>query len=163
MSSESSYSNKDLQITLGFLRFNRSTFFLGLILLLGIALRVYDLGNESYWIDEMSTVLEGQQSVPEILFSGRLDQPPAYYLPFHFWIQIFGTNEVGTRSFAVLTGIGAIGLLYMIGQRLFGKEVGLLSAFLMTIAEFQIYHSQSARFYSFFEFMTLLSFLLFTK
>src|SRR5574337_1788878 len=78
------------------------------ILILGTGLRVYNLGKEGYWGDEIYTILEGKQSIPQLLSSGRLDQPPAFYIPFHFWIQAFGTAEASTRSFSVLTGIGSL-------------------------------------------------------
>jgi len=133
----------------------------GAIVFLGFVLRIYDLGSESYWIDEMSTVIEGQQSIHQLLTSGRLDQPPAYYFPFHWWLQTFGTSEISTRSFSVLAGVGSIILLYWIGKELFGKEVGLLSALLMAVSDFQIFFSQEARFYSFFEFAALFSFVFF--
>lgn len=134
---------------------------LGVILGLAIILRFYNLGTESYWIDEMSTVVEGQESLPQLLSSGRLDQPPAYYLLFHFWIKVLGTEEVSTRAFSVIAGLIAIFLLFLIGSKLFGKDVGLISAFLMAISEYQIYYSQQARFYSYFELTVLLSFLFF--
>ncbi len=138
-----------------------SIWWLILILVLGLALRFYELGTESYWIDEMSTVLEGQQSIPRILSSGRLDQPPGYYLPFHFWEKIFGPGEVATRSFSALIGIASIFLLFLVGRLLFGEAVGLMSAFFMAISQLQVYHSQIARFYGFFQFTALLSFLFF--
>lgn len=139
----------------------RWLFAIGLILLLGAFLRLYDLNAESYWSDEMYTVYEVQQTIPQVISSGRLDQPPGYYIPFHFWVQIFGLDETGTRSFSALAGFGSIFIIYLAGRELFGREVGLLSAFLMAISEFQIYYSQTARFYSLFEFTTLLSFLFF--
>jgi mannosyltransferase len=132
-----------------------------LILILGLsaALRFFNLGTESYWIDEMCTVIEAQQSIHQLIMSGRLDQPLAYYLPLHFWVQIFGTTEPSMRSFSALAGIGSIVLVYLIGRKLSGEGVGLLSAFLMAISGFQIYYSQESRYYSFFELATLLSFL----
>lgn len=128
------------------------------ILILGTGLRVYNLGKESYWGDEIYTILEGKQSIPQLLSSGRLDQPPAFYIPFHFWIQAFGTAEASTRSFSVLTGIGSLLLIYLIGRSLFHKNIGLISAFLLAISVFQITYSQETRFYGFFEFMVLLSY-----
>jgi mannosyltransferase len=161
MSEESFNLNKSLRNNLGFQKHLTPVVLLGLILLLGTALRFYDLGTESYTSDEMYTVVEAQQSVYQLITSGRLDQPPAYYLPLLLWVKIFGTNEVSTRSFSALAGIGSIILVYWIGRELFDKRVGLLSAFLMAISGFQIDYSQTARFYSFFEFTTLLSFLFF--
>ena len=161
MSRESLPLNTNADSTFRFQNYLTAAVLLGLILLLGTALRFYDLGTESYWIDEMSTVIEAQQSIPQMIASGRLDQPPAYYLPFHLWIHIFGTSEASTRSFSALFGIGSILIIYWIGRELFGKPVGLLSAFLMAISGFQIYYSQIARFYSYFQFMVMVSFLFF--
>jgi mannosyltransferase len=158
---ESILPNKNLRQGSGSQRYLAPMAFLGLILLLGAGLRFYDLGTESYWIDEVDTVFESQQSIPQLFASGRLDQPPAYYVPFHFWVRFFGTAEVSTRSFSALVGIGSILLIYIVGRELFGKSAGLLSAFLMAISEFQISFSQETRFYCLFESMTLLSFLFF--
>ena len=129
------------------------------ILIVGALLRFYQIGTESYWIDEMYTVVEGQQSVSQLLQSGRLDQPPAYYLPFRIWIQLFSASEVSTRSFSAIIGLVCVAFVYWIGKELFSTEAGLLSAFLMAISEFQIMYSQQARYYTFFELMTILSFL----
>jgi mannosyltransferase len=137
------------------------TIILIVILIFGIALRFYDLGAENYWNDEMYTVIEGQQTFPQLLNAGRLDQPLAYYIPFLLWERIFGTSEVATRSFSALAGIGSILLIYLVGRELFNKPIGLLGSFFMAISEFQITYSQTARFYCFFELMTLLSFLFF--
>ncbi len=150
---------KDLRIGYLWIKDHRLAVLLGLILFLGAVLRFYDLGAESYWVDEMYTVIESQQSVQQLLSSGRLDQPPGYYLPFHAWVQIFGTAELSTRSFSALTGIGSLILIYLIGQRLFGAEVGIISVLLMAISDFQITYSQETRFYTFFQLTTLFSFL----
>jgi uncharacterized membrane protein len=150
-----------LRVDSGFGKFMNSNVMLGLILLLGAALRFYDLGAESYWIDEISTIIEGQQNLQQLFTSGKLNQPPAYYLPFHFWLQIFGDTEVSTRSFSVLFGLASVFLTYVVGKELFDEKIGLLGALLMAVSEFQIYHSQTTRFYSFFEFTVLLSFLFF--
>jgi mannosyltransferase len=138
--------------------FNPGVLF-GLVLLLGAGLRIYDLGTESYWVDEMYTIIEGQQSIPQMIASGRLDQPPGFYIPFHFWLQAFGAGEINTRSFSVVAGILSILIIYIIGRKLFNNQVGLIAAFLMAISAFQIYYSQTTRFYMFFELMALCSFL----
>ena len=161
MSERLFFSNEISKGTNWFKRRLNSTVFLWLILLFGAVLRIYDLGGESYVSDEMYTVIEAQQSVHQMLTSGRLDQPPAYYLPLILWAKIFGLNEVSTRSFSVLTGLGSIVLVYLVGRELFDKRVGLVGAFLMAISGIQIYYSQTARYYSFFELATLLSFLFF--
>ena len=133
----------------------------GFILILGIGLRFYDLGTESFWLDEVATTIEAQQSIQELLMSGRMDQPPAYYVLMHFWVQIFGISEGSLRSFSALAGVGSIILIFLVGRKIYGIEIGLLSAFFLAISDFQILFSQEARNYSFFEFTALLSFLFF--
>jgi uncharacterized membrane protein len=161
MSKESFRFNKILSTKSKFQGYLTTEVLLGIILLLGVGLRFYELGAKSYWNDEMYSLIEGQQSIFQLIMSGKLDQPLAYYIPFHLWLQIFGVAEVSTRAFSVLAGIGSIILIYLIGRELFGKPVGLLGAFLMAITEFQIHYSQITRFYSYFEFMALLSYLYF--
>jgi uncharacterized membrane protein len=153
--------NSSVQNRPGIKRLLTPAILLGLILLIGSILRLYDIGGESYWIDETFNLIEGQQSIHQLLTSGRLDQPPAYFIPFHYWEQAFGTSEVSTRSFSALAGIISIIIVYLIGQELFNKPIGLLSAFLIAISEFQIQYSQYAHFYSYFEMMSLLSILFF--
>ena len=150
--------NDNLQKFPGLSRTLHPYILLGLILLLGAFLRFYDLGAESYWFDEMGSLIESQQSIHQLFTVGRLDNPPAYYVPFIYWVKAFGTNEASVRSFSALIGVISILFMYLIGRELFGQTVGLLSAFLMATSVFYIYHSQSARYYSYFGFITLLSF-----
>jgi mannosyltransferase len=161
MSKDPFLLNKGIRNGFGIQKHFSSGVLLGIILFLGIILRFYDLGAENYYGDEMYTVIEAQQSVHQLLTSGRLDQPPTYYLPLLLWVKIFGTTEVSTRSFSALAGVGSIILIYLIGRELFGKRIGLLSAFLMATSVYQIQVSQIARYYSLYEFTILLSFLFF--
>jgi mannosyltransferase len=161
MSQGLSFSDGGPRIVRRFLKDNSSIVWLGIILILAVSLRIYNLGTESYWVDEIFSLIDGRQPLYQLFGSGRADEPPAYYLPFHFWMQIFGTSEAATRSFSVIAGICSIVLLYLIGRELFGNEVGLLGAFFMTISLNQIYYSQEARFYGYYQFTTLLSFLFF--
>lgn len=134
-----------------------------LIILLATGLRFYDLGKESYWIDEIATVTMVEEGWQQSLVSGNWDRPPIYMVITQFWIERFGTGEVSTRSLSTVFGIAAIPLVYLLALELFGRRVGLLSALLMAVSEFQIFYSQETRYYSLFELSTLLSFLLFLR
>ncbi|MGH7801414.1 MAG: glycosyltransferase family 39 protein [Thermodesulfobacteriota bacterium] len=118
-------------------------------------MRFYDLGGESYWYDEVIMVRVAQEDIWSILEGGR---PPLYIVLAHFWIKLFGTSEVATRSLSALAGVLSIPLMYAVGRRLFDMRIGLISAFLMAISQFQIYYSQDFRYYSLFALMTLFSF-----
>lgn len=130
-------------------------FLLVFIILLAAALRFYDLGGESYWYDEVIMLRVAQDNILTIIEGGR---PPIYIILAHFWIKLFGTEEVATRSLSAIFGVASIPLIYLIGKELFDRKVGLISAFLMAISQFQIYYSQDIRYYSLFVLMTLVSY-----
>jgi 4-amino-4-deoxy-L-arabinose transferase-like glycosyltransferase len=163
MSRASLFLNKGLRNGPGFQKYLGSTVLLGLVLLLGITLRFYNLGTESYWLDEVYTVHMAQRNVDQLLAVRELNWPPAYYVLIHFWVRLFGTTETATRSLSVLAGIASIAIIYFLGRELFEKRVGLLGALLMAISEFQIYYSQETRFYSLFALTTLLSIFFYIK
>jgi mannosyltransferase len=131
---------------------------LGIVVMVGAVLRFYDLGAESYWFDEIVTVYVVQGRVDPLIV-GQWYVTPTYRFLIHFWINVFGTTEAATRSLSALCGIVSIVLIYILGRKLFEKKIGVLSALLMAISEFQIHFSQEARFYAVFELTTLLSFL----
>lgn len=129
---------------------------LGAVLALGATLRLYDLGGESYWLDEVIMLRAAEGDVGSILGGTR---PPVYVLLTHFWIQFFGTSEASTRLLPALFGTLSVLLTYMVGRELFGKRVGLVAALLMSLSAFQVYYSQEIRYYSLFVMCALLSYL----
>ena len=137
---------------------NKRWFWLTVIVLLAAILRFYDLGGESYWFDEVIMLDVAKQDLWTILQGSR---PQIYVILAHFWLEVFGTSEVATRSLSALAGVISIPLMYAVGKQIFDNKVGLISAFLMAISQFQIYYSQDFRYYSFFTLMTLCSFYFF--
>jgi len=133
-------------------------FLIILMMILAALLRFYDLGGESYWFDEVIMVHVAQGDLSSILHGGR---PPVYVLLAYFWIKLFGTSEEATRSLSALAGVISIPIIYLIGNQLFNRRVGIISAFLMAISQLQIYYSQDFRYYSLFVLITLLSFYFF--
>ncbi|MEA2575654.1 MAG: mannosyltransferase, partial [Chloroflexia bacterium] len=128
---------------------------MGIVLVMGAALRLYDLGAESYWLDEVIMLRAAGGDIGSILASAR---PPVYVLLTHFWIGFFGTSEASTRLLPAIFGVLSILLTYRIGHDLFGKRVGLMAALLVSLSAFQIYYSQETRYYSLFVLCALLSY-----
>ena len=131
---------------------------LGSIIILSAILRFYDLGGESYWYDEIIMVRVAQDNIWTIIEGAR---PPLYIILAHFWIKLFGAEEVATRSLSAIFGVASIPVIYLLGRELFNRRVGLIGAFLMAVSQFQIYYSQDFRYYSLFVLTTLLSFYFF--
>jgi mannosyltransferase len=145
-------------------QYTSSAVLLGLIIILGATLRFYDLGTESYWFDEIYSLHSAQESlawhIKSIISVGNA---PIYPILSHFWMNAFGSSETAFRSLSALAGIGCIVVMYLVARELFGRKVALVSAFLMSISEFQIYYSQEARYYSVFLLVTLFSFFYFIR
>ncbi len=130
-----------------------------LILLLGLSLRVYNLGNESYWMDEAFSVHHaGLSDLSSLSYNVAMTEaaPMGYYVLIHYWINIFGNTEFMVRMLSVLFGVLSIVFLYLLVNLFFDLKVALLAAFLMSISMEQVLFSQEARIYSLFTSLVLL-------
>jgi 4-amino-4-deoxy-L-arabinose transferase-like glycosyltransferase len=133
------------------------------ILVLALALRVYDLGGESVWIDEGFSIRVAQLPLPELFQATRYDiHPPLYYVLLHFWIGWFGHSEAAVRAPSVVWGVLGVWALERLGRRLFGPSTGLIAALLLAVSPFHVHYSQEARAYAqnlFFSLLSLTAFL----
>jgi 4-amino-4-deoxy-L-arabinose transferase-like glycosyltransferase len=150
------------QSTIGqWIKENKAILVLALVILLGAFLRIYDLGAESFWNDEVSSIYESTLSMMEI--SARSNHPPLYFILLGWWINLWGTGEIATRSLSVIFGILAIFITYLVGKELLGQKAGLIASFIAAISQFYIYFSQEVRSYSLLLLLSLLSYLFFIK
>ena len=146
------------------LRRRRSLALMCLVLLLGAALRFYDLGAESYWRDEIMTLrvsAEGARAIlADFLRSGR---PPLHYLTISLWTSVCGTTEFATRSLSAFAGVASIAIIYATGRSLFSRRVAVVSSTLLALSEFQVLYAQEARYYALFLALALVSFYLYVR
>lgn len=49
-------------------------------------------------------------------------------------MAIFGPTAFGVRSLSLLSGIGIIFLMYLLGKRLFNEKIGLIASFLTSVS-----------------------------
>jgi mannosyltransferase len=122
-------------------------FFLIAIILLGTGLRLYHLGYEDLWVDEIYTIHTAQIPLSAVTISNLEPRDFLHFvydfLIMHFWLKL-GTNPGIVRLFSALVGIGTILLLYLIGKKLFDSYIGLLSALFLALSSYHIYYSQEA-------------------
>lgn len=134
-----------------------------LILILGLALRLVNLGIEPYWGDEIANlgiVQRYNHNLHGIVEYFRLVDvaPPLYSLMLSFWTGWFGFGEFAVRSLSVLFGLAVIFLAYWAGKIIFkNKKAGLFAALITAVLPMQIEFSQEARPYIFFCFFGLLA------
>lgn len=147
-------------------RVDRHRLALAVVLLVGSALRLYALGAESLWVDEIITLrFVTDYGFPELLWVVPANQPhlPLYYLFLDGWIAIAGTTETALRFPSAVFGILSLPLLYLVGRRLFDRETGLIATVVLALSPFHLYYAQETRMYSLLTATTLLSFLCFLR
>ena len=133
------------------------------ILFLAIFLRVYRIGAEDFWVDEIGHI----QAASEMNILAVLDQvrihkgaAPLDYWILHVYYQILNpSGEALYRLPYAFYGTLAVISTFLLGRRIYGQGVGLLSAFLLSISPFHIRYSQEVRFYSLSILLSLISFL----
>jgi len=123
--------------------------FLILLTVVGLFLRLYNLGFNSLWLDEASTYGFASQSLPEIwrATAGGEFNPPLFHWVEHIML-IFGKNEIVLRIIPALLGVFTIPLVYLIGKEFIDRNVGIIAAAAFAVSPFLIYYSQEARAYS---------------
>jgi uncharacterized membrane protein len=143
--------------------FCKSGTILLLILILGFALRLVNLGTEPYWGDEtydLGVIQQYQHSASGIIeyFRSADISPPLYGLILNYWTGWFGFGEFIVRLLSVLFGLAVIFLAYLAGKIIFkNKNAGLFAALITAVLPMQIEFSQEARPYIFFCFFGLLA------
>ena len=119
-----------------------------LIVLAGVALRVYHLDAQSFWYDEGNSARIAERSLQLIIAGAAGDiHPPLYYIVLHYWRALFGETEFALRMLSVLCGVGLVIFTYLLARRFFNPRVGLIAAALVACSPFAVYYSQEARMY----------------
>src|SRR5215203_5068983 len=135
------------------------TLALATIFLAGFVLRLYGLGSESLWFDEIWSFRTARMEPLQILFSTPRDNnPPLYYLILHYWMLIAGDSEFIVRLPSAIAGALAIPVIYGIGSMLVSRSTGLIAALILSLSAYHLRYSQEARAYSLMVFLGLASF-----
>ena len=117
--------------------------------LIGFFLRFYHLGYNSIWLDEATTFYQAKTSFLDIWQTSVTGEfhPPLFDWITHIMLT-FGQSEVILRLVPAVLGVLAIPVFYLIGKEYRDKNVGIISAALLTFSYFGIFYSQEARAYS---------------
>lgn len=144
--------------------FDRKTILLLSIIAVGLFLRVYNLEEESFWVDEGYTVVVSGLDVTSIIEeAGKDSHPPLYHLILHFWIGFFGDSEYAARSLSVILGTLSVFMTYKVGSSVFDDKLGLLGSLIIGLSVFHIEYSQEARNYSLMVLLALCSYYYFIR
>jgi mannosyltransferase len=128
------------------------------IMVVGIALRIYQLGFQPIACDELYTLDISRMGFIEGFLYVMVNDtnPPLYYLFTHLFYP-------GIRYASVLFGILTIPVIYFLGKEYRDIQMGLLSAGIVAILYPMIYYSQYARAYAMMTFVMILFFIQFLR
>ena len=116
---------------------------LSVVVLFGAALRFWNLGQWSFWIDEVFTVRDAQSLSFE---SWRNIPNPIPYLAVKLSISLAGSSEWGSRLIPCLIGIISIAAVFGLGRTLFNWQIGLLSGAFVACSSWHLFWTQNARY-----------------
>lgn len=128
-----------------------------LLILIGAAPRLINLGSEHLWFDEAFQWLVSQPKTD--LWKAIIGDthPPLWGLIQAFNLQLFGGSEWTFRLPSAVAGIASILMIYQVALALkLGKRAALTSGMIAALMPGLIYFSQDARPYSFLLFLVLL-------
>ena len=116
---------------------------LSVVVLFGAALRFWNLGQWSFWIDEVFTVRDAQSLSFE---SWRNIPNPIPYLAVKLSISLAGSSEWGGRLIPCLIGIISIPAVFGLGRTLFNWQIGLLGSAFVACSSWHLFWAQNARY-----------------
>ena len=127
--------------------------------LAAFAWRVYHLGYQSLWRDEVDAIRFARWPLPQLLatFARPGWNGPLYFFLLRHWMALAGDGEFAVRFFSLLFGVLTVPLAYALGRKLLSPRVGLLAGLLAAFSPYLVWYSQEAKMYSLVTFLTLLS------
>jgi Dolichyl-phosphate-mannose-protein mannosyltransferase len=139
-----------------------------LIMFLGLGLRYHDLGYMSFDHDEMGQIAKSKGifslGFPYTMAAGEVRWTTTYEAipyPLALFGFLFGYSEWSMRLPACLMGTLCIGVIGLMGRRLFDWRIGLFAAFVYACLPLNIRWAQNAFYLSQCQLMAMLTYWLF--
>jgi uncharacterized membrane protein len=134
------------------------------VVVAGFLLRFLNLGANSLWLDEASTLGFARKTLVDIwgtLAAGEFN-PPLFYWMEHLMLT-FGESEAVLRLVPALLGSLTVVVMYFVAREVLDRPSSLVAAALLAFSPFHIYYSQEARAYAPMLFFFALALLFFLK
>src|SRR3977135_3332065 len=119
----------------GWLTPERSLWLLAGIVVLGAAIPLSTLDQQSFWLDEATTWGVVSHGLGHVLSTAPKTEstPPLYYVLVWLLSRVFGTGDVGPRACSALCGTLTIPIMWALGRRLASERIGLVAALLTAV------------------------------
>ena len=141
---------------------------LWLLIVAGLAIRLFGLNSQSYWLDEGASlhyvqIHNSAWSIISSLAKGGDNHPPLHFLALHAMNSFFGiTNEIAMRMPSVIASTLLIPAAWMLAG-VVAPRARVLAAALAAFSPFLIWYAQEARMYAMAEAFAAWSFVAYFK
>ncbi len=123
---------------------------LWLVALLALALRLFRLGHQSLWVDEIDTWFASAPTGPLTFADLLVDRHgPLVSLLLHGWMRAFGDSEFSLRLPFAIAGALVVPAVAGLARRVAGERAALPAAVIVALSPFAVWYGQEARNYSF--------------
>ncbi|MGE3877795.1 MAG: glycosyltransferase family 39 protein [Planctomycetota bacterium] len=116
----------------------------------GAAIRLFRLGEWSFWVDEAHTFRDATSPITQFWASNVSNYPLGYLLVRELmernWLP--NTTEAWLRLPFTFFGILAIPMLAILGRAIVGRRAAILAAGFLAISPWHVYWSQNSRGYA---------------
>lgn len=121
-----------------------------LLTVIGLLLRLPNLGRDSLWLDEAISYLATDLTLFEHLSNQLQDpHPPFYYLLLTIWRIVVPDNDFSLRLLSTLCNLLLIPVIAYFALDLFKhRSTALLAAVMVTLSPFHILYSHELRMYT---------------
>lgn len=128
---------------------NRTYLALGVIVIVGLFLRLFEISRKPLWLDEASTnFLTTQPDLLSVITAAGND----HHAPLHFitiwFVKFIGTSEFLFRLPSAVAGALTVLVVFFIARELYSDGAGLVAAALLATAPYHLQYSQEARMYA---------------
>jgi len=122
---------------------------LALITILAAYLQLHNISAKSFWLDEGSSITMARLdwfNFLRILWRREMNMV-LYYLLLRGWLHL-GDSVAWIRGLSVIFATAAVPGIFLLGRKMQGIGLGLISALLLSVNAFQVRYAQEARSYS---------------
>jgi hypothetical protein len=118
-------------------------------LVLASVLRLFRIGHQNLWIDEMISLGLATYAGGAEFWKGLLHDihGPFTSAMLHLWVRP-GTNEAWLRLLYAVPSIATIPPAHALGRELFGERAGRITALVFAVSPFLVWYAQEVRAYS---------------
>lgn len=155
-------NNKNL-----FLKWLKKSYKLLTIVLVGAFFRIFKLGFQEPWLDELHTLKEANPALSfqefHQVIMWREAIPHFYFLVVRLISELFEHTIFSVRMVSAVCGIVTIIMIFYLGKELYSKKAGYIAALLTSFHPFLIEYSQEGRSYAMLAMFVVIAFYFLVK